>query len=97
MQDRRIVRGALMSGTPIEIVSEDRLDRAVGARADVDRPRSRGVQPFAPIGGGKPEDAEAGAEALLGVRALVDKSHNALVAGPIAAASWRMRAMVQPA
>ena len=58
MQDRRIVRGALMSGTPIEIVGEDRFDRAVGARADVDRPRSRGVQPSAPIGAGEPEDAD---------------------------------------
>ncbi|KTW14586.1 hypothetical protein SA9_12375, partial [Staphylococcus warneri] len=61
-----------MSGTPIEIVGEDRFDRAVGARADVDRPRSRGVQPSAPIGAGEPEDAEAGAEALLGVRAHVE-------------------------
>jgi hypothetical protein len=94
MQDRRIVRGALMSGTPIEIVGEDRFDRAVGARADVDRPRSRGVQPSAPIGAGEPEDAEAGAEALLGVRALVE---NEVAQSPIAAASCRMRAMVQPA
>src|SRR3954469_1726962 len=72
MQDRRIVRGTLVSRTPIEIVGEDRLARAIGARADVNCPRSRGVQPFAPIGGGEPEDAETGAEALLGVRALVE-------------------------
>ena len=72
MQDRRIVRGALVSGTPIEIVGEDRLDRAIGARADVDRPRSRSVEALAPVGGGKPENAETGAEALLGVRALVE-------------------------
>lgn len=33
---------------------------------------ARAVQPFATIGGGKPEDAEAGAEALLGMRGLVE-------------------------
>ncbi|MCP1838582.1 hypothetical protein J2R78_001549 [Bradyrhizobium sp. USDA 4538] len=36
MQDRRAARGALGSGTPIEIVGQDRFDRTVGARTDVD-------------------------------------------------------------
>src|SRR5579883_189454 len=72
MQDRRVIRGALGSGAPIEVVGEDRLDRAIAARADVDCARSRGVEPLASIGGGEPQDAEAGAEALLRVRALVE-------------------------
>ncbi|MBB4398514.1 hypothetical protein GGD62_007659 [Bradyrhizobium sp. ERR14] len=98
VQHRRIVRGALMSGTPTEVVGEDRPDQAIGARADVDRPRSRGVQSLAPIGGSEPADAEAGAEALLGVRALVE---NEVVqcAGrpPNGGVLIRIRAMVQPA
>lgn len=67
MQDRRIVRGALGSRTPIEVVGEDRLDRAVGARADVDCPGGRGVEALTPVGRGEPQNAEAGAEPLLGV------------------------------
>ena len=72
MKDRRIVRGALGGRTPIEIVGEDRLDRAIGARADVDRPRSGSVEPLASIGCGQPQDAKASAKALLGMRSLVE-------------------------
>ena len=48
MQDRRVVRGALGGRTPIEVVGEDRFDRAVGAGADIDRPRGGGIEPLAP-------------------------------------------------
>jgi hypothetical protein len=68
MQDRRVIRGALGSRRPIEVVGEDRLDRAVVARADVDGAGGGGVEPLASVGHGEPQDAEAGAEALLGVR-----------------------------
>ncbi|MET4519045.1 hypothetical protein ABIB81_008399 [Bradyrhizobium sp. I1.7.5] len=73
MQDRQIVRGTLGSRTPIEDLGEDRFDRAIGARADVDRPRGCRVQALAPVGRSEPEDAATGAESLLGVRALVEK------------------------
>src|ERR1700722_21024547 len=72
MEDRRIVRGALGRRTPIEIVGEDRFDRAVGARADVDRPRGGGFEPLLPVGSGEPDDAETGAKALFGMRALIE-------------------------
>ncbi len=58
--------------TPIEIVGEDRFDRAVGARADVDGPERRGFEPIAPIVPGEPDDAETGPKALLGVRPLIE-------------------------
>ena len=66
MEDRRVVRGALGLRTPIEIVGEDRFDRAIGARADVDRPRGGGIEPLVPVGASEPDDAETGAKALLG-------------------------------
>lgn len=72
MLDRKVVRGTLGSRTPNEVVGEDRVDRAIGARADVARPRGRRVQALAPVGRGDPEDAETGAEPLLEVRALVE-------------------------
>ena len=54
----------------IEVIFEDRVDRAVGARADLERPAAGGFEPFTPIALGEPHDANAGAEALLRVRAL---------------------------
>src|SRR5581483_7517851 len=58
--------------TPIKIVGEDRFDRTVSARADIDRPHGGGIEPLLPVGSGEPDDAEAGAEALLGMRALIE-------------------------
>src|ERR1700730_984633 len=72
MEDRRVVRGALGGRTPSEIVGEDRFARAVGARADVDRPHGGGIEPLVPVGSGEPDDAETGAEALLGGCALIE-------------------------
>jgi hypothetical protein len=66
---RRPVRG---HGRPlaIEVVLQDRVDRAVGARTDLERPAAGSFEPLAAIDLGEPQDADAGAEALLGVGAL---------------------------
>jgi hypothetical protein len=66
-------------------------------RAYVDRPRGGSVDPLVAVGSGEPNDAETGAEALLGARSSRIRPHSAAVAGPIVAASLRMRSMGQPA
>ena len=67
MQDRRSVRGALARGTPVEVVVEDGFDRAVGPRADVDGAFGGGFQTLGAMGTREPDDAQAGAKALLGM------------------------------
>ena len=54
----------------IEVVLQDRVDRAIGARPDLERAAASGFEPFAAIALGEPQDADAGAEALLGMGAL---------------------------
>src|SRR6516164_8597553 len=69
MHYRRTVRGGC--GTfGIEVALEDRVDRGVGTRADLKRPAAGGLQPLPAITLGQADDADRGAEALLGVRAL---------------------------
>ena len=51
----------------IELVVEDRAHRAVGQRPDLDRSGGGGFEATGPEGPHQPHDAEAGAEALLGV------------------------------
>jgi hypothetical protein len=51
-------------------VLQDRVDRAVRARADIERAGASGFESLAAIGLGESQDADTGAEALLGVRAL---------------------------
>lgn len=68
MQDRRVVREALRSETPIEVAGEERFDPS---RRCARRCPSRGRRAAARQGG-EPQDPEAGAEALLGVGALVE-------------------------
>ena len=98
MQDRRCVRGALVRGAPIEMVVEDGLDRAMGARADVDGALGGGFQTLGAIGTGQPNNAETSAKALFGMRTLFeDQFAERAVAGPIRRASARMRSIVQPA
>ena len=99
MQDRRRVRGALVRGTPIEVVVEDGFDRAVGARADVDGALGGGFQTLGAEGAGQPDDAETGAKALFGMRALLRGSVRTAPPSPArsGAASARMRSIVQPA
>ena len=60
MLDRRSVRGALSSGTPIELVVEDGgTDRAEsGFRADLDGAFGGGYDPFGAIRAGEANDAE---------------------------------------
>ena len=69
MQNRACVRG-LVRRPPIEIVGEDGFERAVAARPDIEGMRAGCLQTLRPIGTGEPHDAEAGAEALFGVRSL---------------------------
>ena len=66
VDDRRPVRGdcGLLA---IAVGLQDRADRGVGARADLKRPGAGGLKPLSPVALGQPQDADAGAEALLGV------------------------------
>src|SRR6202790_2022229 len=66
---RRHVRGRCVP-LAIAVGLQDRVDRAVGSRADLQRPAAGGLQPLGPVASDEPHDADAGAEALLGVRAL---------------------------
>ena len=69
MRYRRPVRGL---GRPlaIEVVLQDRVDGAIGARADLERAAAGVFEPLAAVCFDEPQDANAGAEALLGVCAL---------------------------
>ena len=64
--DRRPVRGR-RGPSAIEVGLQDRVDRGVGARADLERAAAGGLEPVGAVGSGQPQDAEAGAEALLGM------------------------------
>src|SRR6202521_2120969 len=66
---RRLVRGRC-EPVAIAVGLQDRVDRAVGSRADLQRPPAGGLQPLGPVALDEPHDADAGAEALLRVRAL---------------------------
>src|SRR6516165_445529 len=66
---RRPVRG-LGRTLAIEIVLQDRVDGAIGARADLERAAAGDFESLVAVGLGEPQDADTGAEALLGVRAL---------------------------
>ena len=68
MEDWRTVRGRPVCGVSIELVVEDGTDRAVGQRADLDSARGSGFQPCDTERPRQPQDAEAGSEALLGMR-----------------------------
>ena len=54
----------------IEVALEDRIDGGVGACADLKRRAAGGLQPLPAVTLGQADDADRGAEALLGVRAL---------------------------
>ena len=68
VDDRRPVRGDC-GPLAIAVGLQDRVDGGVGARADLQRPAAGGLQPLSPVALGEPQDADAGAEALLGVGA----------------------------
>src|SRR5271166_4658987 len=61
-----VVSGAA-DGLAVEPVVEDRPDRAVGARADLEGAQACGLQAPRSEGLGQAHDAEASAEALLGM------------------------------
>ena len=65
---RRPVRGHCRP-LAIEVVLQDRVDRAVGARTDLERSAASSFEPLAAIRLGEPQDADTSAESLLGVRA----------------------------
>src|SRR6185312_5112322 len=67
---RRPVRGRCRP-LAIEVVLQDRVDRAIRAGTDLERTTASGFEPFAAIAFGEPQDADAGAEALLGMRAFL--------------------------
>ena len=54
----------------IEPLVEDRSDRAVGARADIERARTRRLDALAPEASGHAHDAQTRPEALFGMTAL---------------------------
>ena len=67
--DRRRL-GRLNGPAAVETVVKDRLHRGQGARIDRQRPVAGGLEPFRAVTARQPQDAEAGAEALLGVRSV---------------------------
>src|SRR5215469_11381243 len=74
MNDRRAVRGPRGCSASIELVVEDGANRAVSERADLDGARGGSLQTCDTECPGQAENAEAGSEALLGMRsALQDK------------------------
>src|ERR1700733_975600 len=67
MEDRGRVRRALWRGSPVELVVEDGFDEAIGPGADLDGPFGSGLEARHAKGADKPDDAETGAIALLGM------------------------------
>src|SRR5215469_17160847 len=72
MNDRRAVRGPRGCSASIELVVEDGADRAVSERADLDGARGGGLQPRDTERPRQAQDAEAGSEALLGMRSMLE-------------------------
>ena len=99
VEDRRGIGGRRVRGLAIELVVEDRAHRAVGQRADLDGARGGGFEAIGAERAHQAHDAEAGAEALFGMRAGAPGS--ARTAPPWPGRSqrprWRMRSMVQSA
>src|SRR5438067_9857462 len=67
VEDRHAIGGRRLRSLAIELVVEDRAHRAVGQRADLDRPRGGGFEAIGAEGPYQPHDAEAGSEALFGM------------------------------
>src|SRR5215475_1283827 len=66
--DGRHIRHGLRAIGTIKVVAQDRGDGAVGARADIDPALTCSLDTIGAVAAHQPEDAETGAEALLGVR-----------------------------
>src|SRR5215475_3610539 len=67
-RDRRAVRGRLFHGLPIELVIEDGADGSIGESIDVDSACGSGFEPITAERALEAQDAEAGPEALFGMR-----------------------------
>ena len=81
---------------PVLSILQDRRDRAVGARAQGQCSRAGGIKPLGVVTFRQAEDADAGAEPLLGMRARTQDDldqRRGIVAK--AAASRRIRSCVQ--
>src|SRR5665213_3178202 len=72
VQDRRSVRGALLRGSPVEVVVEDGFDRAVSARAIDIGALGGGFKALGAIRTGQPDDPQTGAKALFRMRTLFE-------------------------
>ena len=57
------------AGRLVLAVPQDGGDRGVGARAERERAGAGSIDPFGPVLAHQAQDADAGAEALLGMRA----------------------------
>jgi hypothetical protein len=68
VEDRRGVAGSLGCCVVIELVIEDRAHRAVGQGADLDGAHRRGFEAIGAKWPQQADDAEAGTEALFGMR-----------------------------
>jgi len=83
VQDRRSVRGALLRGSPVEVVVEDGFDRAISACADVDGALGGGFEALGAIRTGQPTTPRQARKPCSGCRRCSRiSSHSAAVAGP---------------
>src|SRR5437660_8912246 len=95
VDDRRPVRGGC-GPLAIAVGLQDRADRGVGARTDLKRAGAGGLKPLSPVALGQPQDADAGAKALLGVVFSVRMSSTSVaVLRPISPACRLRRSGVQ--
>lgn len=72
MRDRLPIRVDVLFGMPIEVVIENGFDGPIGVCANVDGAGGSGLKSLVPKGSGKPKDAKASAESLLGVRLMLE-------------------------
>ncbi len=97
MDDRLVWRRRCGVGL-VEPVVEDRPDRAIGSRADVERTAAGCLDPLAAEAPDQADDAEAARKPCSGWgRSVRTFSHSKAVQAPIAAASRAMRSIVQSA
>ena len=66
-------RGLVVQGQTVQAVFEDRLDVAIRPRAGGERAGARGVEPLGAVLLRQPQDAQAGAIALLGMRPALEQ------------------------
>ncbi len=68
----RLVGGVRIGRTSVDVVLQDRSDRAVGQAVDLEGAAAGGFEAIGPIALAQAKDAETGAEALLGMRLLFE-------------------------